>query len=410
MLITRPAAQEIAQRLVTRDPRIKDIAALYVNGKLFTDWTSVRVESRYSQPFPIFQFECTEETPMPNDWFALQFAPGDHVRVYLGGVLAVVGYIRERHVAFDAKSHAVRLIGTGDTADLVESVVPLEKVDGHNGKNWLQLSQDISSHLGIKIKTNGAVDLKPFQSVGIQPGETIMNVIERYARHRNIVIGSNHDGGLLGQGEMVDTPLGEINEGYHILRANCVIRDENLFGKIWAIDGSRGGSNGSGGSALREQRSVRAGSSTRQAREMGVVTEISGDMHDVNRRADMEVVFTEGTEIQANITVQGWFKDNNKSDALWRANESYIVHSPMLMLNRVRLVCATCVYEQSDAGTTTTLTMVDPIHLNRTNINIRQEALKRQREMVKRYTDDQISDPIRENKPPTPDQGGVGSR
>ena len=239
------------------------------------------------------------------------------------------------------------------------------------------------------------VDLKPFQSIGIQPGETIMNVIERYARMRNIVIGSNHDGGLLGIGENAATVLGELVEGVHILRANAVMRDNHLYKKIWAIDGGRGGSNGSGGAAQRELKSLRDGSSTRP-REMGVVTEISGDQHDVDRRADMELVFTEGTEIEANITVQGWFKNNNQSDAIWRANESYVVNSPSLMMNGVRLACSACIYEQSDQGTTTTLTMVDPIHLNKV-MNVRLAAL----DHINRMRRDLL---VRQG------QGGIGSR
>ena len=95
----------------------------------------------------------------------------------------------------------------------------------------------------------------------------------------------------------------------------------------------------------------------------------------------MEIVFTEGTDIEANITVQGWFKDNNKSDSIWRANESYIVNSPSLCLNGVKLGCAACVYEQGEAGTTTTLTMVDPIHLNK-GVNIAIEANKRRADRI----------------------------
>jgi prophage tail gpP-like protein len=397
--VVRPAARDIAQRLVTRDPGYKEIATLLVSGlsRAFTSWKSVRVEARVSQPYPIFMFECSEETPMPIRRVALQFAPGDAVNVYLGGELAVVGYIRERHVAYDSKQHAIRLMGTGDAADLVESSVPLDKIDGHNGKNWLQLSRDISSHLGIKILAKGEVDPTPFKSVGIQPGETIMNVIERHAKVRNIVIGSNHDGGLLGQGEMSDTVLGEINEGQHILRANCVIRDNKLFQKIWAIDGSPGGSNGTGGAAARQLKTMRVGSSTRPREEV-IPVEISDGQHAVERRADMEVVFTEGSEIEANITVQGWFKDNNASDALWRANESYVIDSPALMLNRVKLTCSACVYEQSEAGSTTTLTMVDPIHLNRA-MNVRVEAQKRFREMIQEQRARNTPTPVDPNSP-----------
>jgi len=49
---------------------------------------------------------------------------------------------------------------------------------------------------------------------------------------------------------------------------------------------------------------------------------------------------------------------------VWRAGEYYnTVKSPMLILDTL-LGCAACVYEQSDAGSTTTLTMVLPVHMN----------------------------------------------
>ena len=97
----------VPQRLKTG----KEIATLEVRGSLFTNWTTVRIEQRVTQPFPIFQFECTEESPIPLVWDAVRFVPGDIVRAYVGGVPAVFGYITERHVAFDEKNHGVRLIG-----------------------------------------------------------------------------------------------------------------------------------------------------------------------------------------------------------------------------------------------------------------------------------------------------------
>jgi hypothetical protein len=67
-----------------------------------------------------------------------------------------------------------------------------------------------------------------------------------------------------------------------------------------------------------------------------------------------------GSKIEAQITVQGFFKDYNQSASIWRAGEYYTVNSPSLMLDNVLLGCANCVYEQNDAGSTTTLTMMLP--------------------------------------------------
>lgn len=339
----------------------KEIATLEVRGHLYTDWTSVRVEQRVTQPFPTFQFDATEEAPIPATWDALQFVPGDITRVYVGGVPAVFGYITERHVGFDAKQHGVRLIGVGDTFDLTNSSVPLEKLNGHDGQSWSALARDLMQHLGVQLNTVGNVDDMPFENIQIQPGETIMMAIERYARMRNIVIGSNATGGLLAMGENSASPSGSLVEGVNILSANCALRDDKVYRQYYVI-GQGTGSDGAYGDSQNKQIAFEGGSSTRN-RYMVVVADIADNMHGIQRRVKMEKVFSEGSFIEANITVQGWFKDQNLSNDVWKAGEYYTVTSPMLILDEV-LGCAGCVYEQNAAGTTTTLQMVRPIHMN----------------------------------------------
>ncbi|MCD9821207.1 phage baseplate assembly protein [Bradyrhizobium japonicum] len=340
----------------------KEIITMEVRGGLFTNWTSVMVEQLVTKPFPTFQFECTEEADIPLRWDALQFVPGDIVRVYVGGVPAVFGYIVERHVGFDAKNHGVRLIGCGDTVDLTNSSVPIDKLDGHDGKSWSQLARDLMSHLGIKLKETGAVDNKPFENIQIQPGQRIMEALEQYARMRNIVIGSNAHGGLLAIGEHSASPSGELVEGVNILRANAVVRDQNVYKKIFVI-GQNNGSNKAYGDSQNKQIATEDGTSSRNRHQV-IPADLADDMHGIRRRAMMEKVFTEGSFIEAQVTVQGWFKDNNQSNDVWKAGEYYTVTSPMLIMNGMVLGCAGCKYEQSDGGSTTTLSLVDPIHMN----------------------------------------------
>jgi prophage tail gpP-like protein len=340
----------------------KEIVTLEVRGSLFTNWTSVRVEQLVTKPFPTFQFECTEESPIPLTWEALQFVPGDICRVYVGGVPAVFGYIVERHVGFDAKQHGVKLIGCGDTVDLTQSSVPIDKLDGHDGKSWSQLAQDLMAHLGTKLKTKGAVDNKPFENIQIQPGQRIMDALEIYARPRNIVIGSDANGGLLAIGEHAATPSGDLVEGVHILRANAVVRDPNVYKKIFVI-GQNNGSNKAYGDPQNKQIATEDGMHTRNRHQV-IPMELADDMHGVRRRAMMEKVFTDGSFIEAQITVQGWFKDNNNSNDVWKAGEYYTVTSPSLILNGEVLGCSGCVYEQTNSGSTTTMQMVRPIHMN----------------------------------------------
>jgi prophage tail gpP-like protein len=360
--LPKPRPDEAPKRLTdSRTGRlVKEIATLEVRGSLFTNWTSVRVEQRVTEPYPVFQFECSEQSPLPVKFDdALKFVPGDIVRVYVGGVSAVFGYILERHVAYDAKQHSVRLIGIGDTYDLATSMVPLDKLNGHDGKNWMQLAKDLAAHLGIAIIPKGAVDNTPFENIQVQPGETIMAVLERYARMRSIVIGSNANGGLLAIGDHTALTDGALTEGNNILRANCVVRD-NVYNKYFTV-GQGTGSDLAYGDAQNKQVAMLPGTSLRNRHSI-TVADIADLYHGIIRRVNMEHVFVEGAVIEANIVVQGWFKDNNRSDDVWKAGEFYHVSSPSLILDRT-LGCSSCVYEQSDAGTTTTLTMVDPEHM-----------------------------------------------
>jgi prophage tail gpP-like protein len=353
-----PDAEQQTYRLNTG----KEIATLEVRGNLFTNWTTVRIEQRYAQPFPVFQFECTEESPMAPTWDAMQFIPGDIVRAYVGGVPVLFGYITERHVGFDGSNHGIRLIGCGDTVDLTNSMVPPEKLDGHDGQNWSALARDLMQHLGLKLKEIGNVDQEAFDKIAVLPGDTIMSTLERYARMRKILIGSNALGGLLAIGENPAAPSGNINEGIDILRANAAMRDPMIY-KRGYVFGQDAGTDTAYGDAQNKQVATWDGTSSRN-RISVVVADIADKQHGIQRRAETEKIFTEGSFIEVQLTMQGWFKDQNQSDDIWRAGEYYTVTSPSLILNGFVLGCAGCVYEQNDQGSTTTLSLVNPIHMN----------------------------------------------
>lgn len=362
--INKPAPQQdqSAAPVYQRMPGPKEIASLEVKGKFFSNWTTVRVEQKWTEAFPTFSFDCTEDVPIPLTVNGAQFVPGDVVRVLLGGAPAVFGYISERHVGFDGQQHGVRLIGTGDTADLVNSSIPLDKLNGHDGKSVQELAKDLSAHLNISIHLRGDVDATPFDKIQPLPGETPMQCIERYAKMRSIVIGSEANGGLLLIGEHPATTLGWLVEGINIKSANCVVRDPMIYHQIFAT-GQNSGTDSANGDPQNKQVAQVDGTSTRN-RHLVVVADVADTQHGIQKRADMEKIFTEGSEIEAQITVQGWFKDANASDDIWRAGEYYTVTAPSLILYDEVMGCAGCTYEQTDAGTITTLTMVKPIHMN----------------------------------------------
>jgi prophage tail gpP-like protein len=359
--VAQPSQPQLTQTLPDGIFNPKEVAILAVRGNYFANWTGVRVEAAVTEAFPRFSFEVTEESPAPS-FSAMQFIPGDQVQVFLGGVLAMTGTITERHVGFDQGQHGVKLIGVGKTFDLTNSMPPPEKWGNHDGKSWSQLAEALFGHLNIPLVKVGAVDDTPFKNIQVQPGETIMQTLERYARMRSIVIGSDPNGAVIAMGEHEAVPVSELTEGGNILRANCIFKDDYLAAKYITIGQSTGSDSGSG-DPQNKQYAVLPGTSKRNTYWI-VPADIADSDHGIKRRADMERLFKEGAYLEADITVQGWFKDYGQSPQLWRAGEYYTVTSQMLLLDGKVLGCKSCVYEQTASGTTTTLSMVDPYHLH----------------------------------------------
>ncbi|MCP2211254.1 phage baseplate assembly protein [Bradyrhizobium diazoefficiens] len=342
----------------------KEVAHLRVNGIDYFDWTRVSVEVRVTQAFPIFQFDCTEfDDGLPTGATQAQImqnmriVPGDVVEVYLAGIQIVLGYVTERHVSYDARSHGVRIVGVGKTYDLATSSVWTQGGSFDN-QSWPQIAQKLIAPYGISLKTIGALDLKPYEQAHVQPGEIVWSALERYARQRKIILGSTEKGELLAIGDRQAVETDQLVEGVNILRANGVIADDNVYHKIYSI-GQRASNDQTWGDRSNKLIGQASGSAGRY-RPIVTPMDVSDDQHGAQQRAEMEKILSEGGKLEFNITVQGWLRETGD---LWRADKFYWVRSPMLLANLL-LGCRSVLYEQSNqGGTTTTLTMVDKISL-----------------------------------------------
>jgi len=71
------------------------------------------------------------------------------------------------------------------------------------------------------------------------------------------VIGSDPNGALLAIGENQSASTGELVEGRNILRANCVLRDQMVFKKLFVV-GQGYGSDGANGDQQNKQNCISA--------------------------------------------------------------------------------------------------------------------------------------------------------
>src|SRR5215471_18479869 len=62
----------------------EETATLLVGGMKFSNWESVQVKHRWTEPYPLFQFTTADVIEAPQDWQLLRFLPGEECAIYLG--------------------------------------------------------------------------------------------------------------------------------------------------------------------------------------------------------------------------------------------------------------------------------------------------------------------------------------
>jgi prophage tail gpP-like protein len=346
-------------------PKPEEIAVLEVNGKKFDDWESVWVQLRANDPYAYFRFTAAERDPIfgvansfPN-WQKLQFKPGDRCTITLAGQLAVTGIIEVRQVAYDAFQHGVMLIGKTDTSAPARSSVDT-KTGNFDGKHIQQIAQEVIAPYGVGLKVIGQLDLTPFKHMQNEKGELIWDFLERIARFRGVIMGSDEQGNFLLIGDHSYQSTADLIEGVNIKSCQCTISHEQTYMRLDA-HGQQGGTDDTSGPAASELTATATGKVPSPYSLLITPSEQPVTQAELQKRADTEKKWSDGTEVQANITVQGWLRGGT---ALWKPLDEVFVKSPMAMLND-QLKIRTATFTQDDkSGTQTLLDLVIPGLLN----------------------------------------------
>lgn len=341
----------------TANAKQSEICTLVVNSQKFTDWDTIWIQVRWNNPFPVFRFTCAERDPLPLKWDRLQFLPGDICDVWLGGdeksgQQAIHGVILNRQVAYDANAHGVSLQGVGLTFFAARASI-VDKSTNYDGMPLKQIVDKVLAPTGIKALVVGTIDPTKFKQVSASPGEPIYPFIEKLARDRKVLIGSDHLGNFLLIGDHKARMLGALVEGVNILSCQAVWTNELYTHYI-----ARGQTKGDDGQYGQSASEIESWIASKRWRVRGVtsplVTAVEhpvSTQHEIDLRAEFESIFTEGDSFEVTVTVQGWFSAEGE---LWRAGGLVSVHSPMAVLNHEVLGIDTVTYTQDERGGTRT--------------------------------------------------------
>ena len=334
-----------------------EVASLAVDGVVFEDWESVWVQHRWSDGWPLFRFTAAEEATMPVSWTALQFKPGDACTILLGGQLAITGIVLTRQTAYDASNHQVELSGAGRT--WAASTSSVNAKDANFDNMPLQaIATKVYGNFGVSVLPIGTVDATPFTKCQAQPGELLFDFVDKLARQRGATLGSDELGNMLLIGDHSYTPVQDLIEGENIMKMQCVISNEMMATVYNALGQAANAETLSAAAAAKMEAEVTSGNYKGYTKFIQTVLEHPAmSPAEVQSRAIYEAQFRDGTQIRANVTVQGWLRDGKN---LWRCGDDVNVYSPMAMLTFVMKIQTVTFQQDSQTGTTTVLELVMP--------------------------------------------------
>lgn len=336
-------------------PNPREVATIIVNGRRFEDWETVWVQHRWTEAYPIFRFTCAEREPVPDLWQKLQFKPGDQCAIYLGGALAITGVILMRQVGYDANNHGVMLQGVGNTWYASRASI-LDKKGNYDDMTFEQVARKVLAPFGIGIETIGSLNATPFKRLQNEPGENVWSFLERIARVRGIIMGSDHRGNALLIDDHTAPVQATLIEGENILKCACVIQVENMHSEYW-VRAQTAASDDQHGKQASEQEAKAPGSAQRYSPLLTPAEQPVWNLSEVADRARNEALWHEGTIIQATITVHGWFAPGGR---LWKAGDDVYVRSPMALLDMVLKIQTATFTQDRNSGTLTALDLVAP--------------------------------------------------
>src|SRR5262245_39281739 len=278
-------------------PNPAEVATLIVGGRRFDDWTSVWVQHRWAEDCPLFRFTAVERDPVPELWSKLQFKPNDECAIYLGGQLAVAGVIITRQVAYDANSHAVQLMGKGLTWYAARGSI-IDKKSNFDKMSFEQVAKKVIAPFGVGVRTIGSLDNTPFDRLQNEPGETVWGFLERIARPRGIVMGSDHLGNFLLIGKHNWSPVEHLIEGVNILKMQAIISVEHARSDFYTR-GQTAASDEKWGRGASELEGRVAGIGKRYSPLLTMAEQPVWSQAEVQKRAAYERLWAEGTIVSA---------------------------------------------------------------------------------------------------------------
>jgi len=163
-------------------------------------------------------------------------------KIYLDGELVLKGWVDAVYPEITDRSVSVRISGRDVTGDLIDcAAAPLGPVE-YKAIKLEDLASKLCKPFGITVTAE--VDTgDPIKKVTIEPTETVMSVLEKYARKRAVLIVSDGVGGLIITRSGSDRAPGDIRLGINVAYGSGAFDGRERFSVVY-VKGQAGHAGG----------------------------------------------------------------------------------------------------------------------------------------------------------------------
>jgi len=168
-------------------------AVLALGGQRYSGWTALRMTRGIMQIAGGYELTVTERfdgltAPRP-------IKPGQVASVALGSQTVIQGYVDVVAPDYDKVNHTLTVSGRDATGDLVDCAA-IHKSGSWSNRTMAQIAADLCAPFKVPVKVLTSVGA-PFAHWSIEPGETVMENLDRMARYRGVLLMSDGVGSLL---------------------------------------------------------------------------------------------------------------------------------------------------------------------------------------------------------------------
>lgn len=316
---------------------------LVVNHRIYSGWQRIKVTRSMDQFAHTFSLTLTDTQTHG----ARTIKPNAPCEVRLDGTVLITGFIDQATPSYDGQQRSLSVSGRSKTADLVDCTLPPSKQPVQKEKQTLlQLAQSCCKPFGISVTAD--VALKPVATATLDPGETIYEFLERYARAAGVLL--------------LTTPAGNV----HITRASsnraptALVLGDNLRAGNGSFD-RRDVFSDYFVLSQRDQQQQRQkvtahakDSHVSRYRATVVSPAVSLDNDEATRYAEVQRNVAFGRSQQAVYTVSGW----QHAQGLWQCNRLVRIQDAWLGLLDVWWMLATVEFTQDKNGRSSRLTLM----------------------------------------------------